>query len=84
MPDIENYVAEILSVLLGRAVPAGGNVGKESCPAWDSMKHVEIIMTLEARFDISFAPGDIPLLVGQAELTRKIRELAAGARPGGA
>ncbi len=82
MPDIESGVAEVLSVLLGRNVPSGGNVGKDSCPAWDSMKHVEIVMALEARFGISFAPGDIPLLVGQAELVRKIRELTAATSVG--
>lgn len=67
--------AGLLGVLLGQTVSPEDNVSMESCTAWDSMKHIEIIMTFEEKFGVSFAPEDIPRLTSQALLTAKVEEL---------
>ena len=75
MQDIEKNVAEILSLLLGKNIQPYENCSMKSCPTWDSIKHIEIIVTLEEKFDISFAAAEIPLLITQAMLVARIREL---------
>lgn len=76
MEPVDNAVARLLSLLLGQAIAAGDDIRMETCTAWDSMKHIEIIMTMEEHFEISFAPEDIPRLTSQALLTAKVKELA--------
>lgn len=76
MHSIETEVARLLSLLLGQAVVPESNMSMATCPAWDSMKHIEIIMTLEEHFQVSFAPQDIPALTSQALIVAKLQELA--------
>ena len=76
MHHTETEVARLLSLLLGQAVVPESNMSMASCPAWDSMKHIEIIMTLEEHFQVSFAPQDIPALTSQPLIVAKLQELA--------
>ena len=75
MQSIAEETATILSLLLGVPVTLQSSVTMAACPAWDSMKHIEIIMTIEEHFDVSFAPQDIPLLTSQDALIAKVKEL---------
>ena len=75
MNDTANETARLLGLLLGTNVSPGDDVSMGTSAAWDSMKHIEIIMTFEERFGISFEPEDIPLLTSQALLAAKVEEL---------
>lgn len=75
MDATANTTAELLSLLLGKALSPDGDVSMETDKAWDSMKHIEIIMTFEERFGVSFEPEDIPRLTSQSLLAAKVREL---------
>lgn len=44
---------------------------------WDSMKHIEIIMTLEDELNISFEAGDIPNMTSLAEIIVKVKAMQA-------
>lgn len=76
MEPTQDAVARLLSLLLGQPVAANDDTRMESCTAWDSMKHIEIIMTIEEHFGVSFEPQDIPRLTTQALLTAKVEELS--------
>ena len=76
MSTLEEIIAGMLSLLLVKPVSPGDNVSMQSDQDWDSIKHIEIIMAMEERFGISFAPGDIPGLTTQKLLEDKIRELS--------
>ena len=51
---MEEQVARILSLLLGQEFTSNDDVSKENQDLWDSMKHIEIITTLEEELKISF------------------------------
>ncbi len=70
--------AKLLSLLLDKPISPKDNVSMESCEAWDSIKHIEIIVTFEDHFNIAFEPQDVPLLISQTLLTAKTRELLKG------
>ena len=72
---VEERIARALSALLERSVPPDGDIRMGACDAWDSVKHLEIIMTLEDVFSISFAPEDIPALTSQRLLTAAVHRL---------
>lgn len=72
---IESIVAELLTVLLGIPVSTATDVRMSECSQWDSLKHIEIIMTVEQRFGVSFPSEKIPLLVTQVSLVDGICEL---------
>ena len=73
--DIAKKTAEILSLIFNKPVTESDNVSMEAYPEWTSLKHIEIIVTLEEEFDLSFKPADIPLLTSQKKLTAKISSL---------
>ncbi len=76
METTQDAVARLLSLLLGQPVAAKDDTRMESCAAWDSIKHIEIIMTIEEHFGVSFDAQDIPRLTTQALLTAKVEELS--------
>lgn len=55
-------LAQIMTLLLGQDIKADSNVSMDNCEIWDSMKHIEIISTIEEEFDISLPIEDIPKL----------------------
>lgn len=67
---------EILGILLSTSPAEAAKASMETCPAWDSMKHIEIIMTLEDELGISFDPQDIPTLVSAEKIAKKIKEIS--------
>ncbi len=75
MSNIEQAVAEILTLLLGQKIAPEGNIDMSSCKAWDSLKHIEIIMAVEERLEISFEAEDIPRLTSQALIVARVKEL---------
>jgi acyl carrier protein len=73
--EVENRVAEILSVLLKEKIGPGDNVSMDTAVLWDSMMHIQVIMTIEEELDVSFSPEDIPKLTSLQKLVAKIKEL---------
>ena len=72
---MEEQIVLILSQLLERKINVGEEVFANTEANWDSMKHIEIIMTLEEEFGISFAPEDIPQLKSLSKIIEKVKEL---------
>lgn len=68
-------LADILSMLLGQDIDINSDVSMTNCEVWDSMKHIEIITTLEEEFNISFPIEDIPKLTSYALLLDAINKL---------
>lgn len=71
--SVEEKVKEILSTLLEEEI--NEDVSMNNSTKWDSMKHIEIITTLEEELNISFEVEDIPKLVSYKLLIDKIKEL---------
>lgn len=72
--NIEEKVREILEILLEHKI-TDSNVSQETEELWDSLKHLEIIVTLEEEFEIKFDENDIAKLNSMTAIVDKIREL---------
>ena len=67
---MKEKVKDILEMLLNQKV--NEDISMENCDAWDSMKHIEIIMTLEDALDVSFNVEDIPHLTSMVKILEKL------------
>ena len=72
---MEDQVAQILSLLLGQDFTSEDDVSMENQELWDSMKHIEIITTLEEELNISFNIEDIPKLTSMKKIIEAIKNL---------
>lgn len=72
---IENNVSKILSALLGQEINPNDDVSMENQELWDSMKHIEIISTLEEELGISFNIEDIPKLTSMEKIVEAIKKM---------
>lgn len=72
MTDQVDTVAEILTLVLERPVAPGEAVFRQDEPKWDSLKHLEIIMALEAAFEVSFTADEMAGVKGSDDLLRKV------------
>jgi len=67
---IEDEVSRVVAVVLGR--PAGGGVTRASEPAWDSLKHIELLFALEDELDVRFDEGELAGLDSTEAITRSV------------
>lgn len=72
---MEEQVTQILSLLLGQDFTLEDDVSMENQELWDSMKHIEIITTLEEELNISFNIEDIPKLTSMKKIIEAIKNL---------
>ena len=72
---MEEQIIKILSQLFEKEIKNGDDFSAETEEMWDSMKHIEIIMTLEDELGVSFAPEDIPELKSLSKIIEKVEEL---------
>lgn len=72
--NVEEKVKEILEVLLEHKIDTE-DISSDTEELWDSLKHLEIIVTLEEEFGIKFNQDDIPKLNSMCVIISKIKEL---------
>ena len=65
----------ILSILLGIDIKENSDVSMQNCEVWDSMKHIEIITTIEDELGVSFEIEDIPNLTSVTLILDKIKKM---------
>lgn len=69
IPEDEPRLAEVFREVLD--LPAGAPVetlGRASCPEWDSLRHVKLMLELQKRFGVRFSATDLLRLSTYAEI----------------
>lgn len=72
--DIRAGVAELLSITVGRQIAQNESVARDSEPAWDSLKHVQLILLLEEHFGVQFSEEEMAELRSSDEIVRAIEQ----------
>lgn len=75
MPHIQQKIYKILEQVLEIEVNQNTHITMQECESWSSLAHIDIIMSLEEEFDITFNQEDLPRLTSQEIIVQKIREL---------
>ena len=61
-----------MGLVLRRPVPAGENVTREGEPRWDSLRHVELIFSIEDEFGLTFDETELAELTNLEALVRAV------------
>ncbi len=71
---VQDVVARTLGVLAGDVTLAAS---KEQIPQWDSFRHLEVVMEIEAAFGMSFTMEEMTLMNSVPEIVEVVsRKLA--------
>lgn len=60
--EIERTVRDVLGTILRQRFEAGAGISRGNTPAWDSLKHIEIMFALEDEFGIEFSEEELASL----------------------
>ena len=71
--DTKTKLLDILAAVLGETVDE--NCSAETMEAWDSLTHIEIIVTVEEEFGLKIPQGKIPELKSFKSLLETIKTL---------
>lgn len=69
---MDNDLAEIVGLILGRDLAPGANLLRAEIPGWDSLKHLEIIFAVESAFSVSFTPAEMSGIQSLADIRAKL------------
>ena len=70
--DIESEVSRLLGLVLRRPIGDSKTISRATEPAWDSLKHVEIVFLLEDHFQLRFTEQDLEGIQDGAGLVRLV------------
>jgi acyl carrier protein len=60
MSDVQKQVLECISGVLG--IPVGSlkaDMVKGDIPEWDSLRHMQVVLALEDKFDVTFSDKEV-------------------------
>jgi acyl carrier protein len=60
--QVDEAVREVFAAVLARPVQPGDDLARASEPAWDSLKHMEIMFGVEERCDVQFTHEELASL----------------------
>ena len=63
--DINSIICETFDISID---PLSKNIKAENIPAWDSMKHMDLISEIESRFTIIISEDEIHQLMSTSEI----------------
>ncbi|MBR7619069.1 acyl carrier protein [Phenylobacterium sp. 20VBR1] len=69
---VDNDLAEIVGLILGREIAPGADLVREDTPGWDSLKNLEIIFAVESAFAVSFTPDEMAAIRSLADIRAKL------------
>jgi acyl carrier protein len=72
--EIQEAVADLLSISLERQVAREESVLRDSDPKWDSLKHVQLVLLLEEHFGVQFSEEEMGALRSSDEIVKAIEE----------
>ena len=71
--ELDSLISEVMSSVLQVDVPAGVNLSKASEERWNSLKHIEIILSLESALNIRFSEDEIAEISCVEDIRNRIR-----------
>lgn len=72
--EIEQQVAEIFTLLMKKNVLIQEDIIRELDPKWDSLMHLELVLTLENTFNLHFSAEQIDKLISKSAVISEVIE----------
>ena len=74
--SLEDVVAEVLK-LSGADVT--DDTSPKTAPAWDSLRHIELVMMVEAAFGVSFPPAEVTTMTSVGAIRQLLQQKGVAA-----
>lgn len=74
MSHLEQVVADVLALPVDQI---NDETSPKSTKSWDSLKHINLVLALEANFGVKFAPSEIMAIASLADARTLLREKGA-------
>jgi len=70
---IDDAVRHVLSAVFGRPIAPDEPLSAKTEPAWDSLRHIEVLLALEGALAIRFDEDEMPLLDSIDKLVQSVK-----------
>jgi acyl carrier protein len=70
---MKKEIKEVLKNVLGIVI-IPDDISQQSCEAWDSMHHLQLIIELEEKFNVSFEPENIAEMKSLLEIEEQLKK----------
>lgn len=79
MSDREQKIRDVLESVFGPdGLKLTDDDGPGTTPLWDSVAHLNLIMTIEAEFGVAFATAEIPELKSLRKIRARLEKVDGG------
>jgi acyl carrier protein len=73
--DIESTTRDVFAAVLGRSIDASDDIRRDEEERWDSLRHVELMFTLEEELGVRFTKDDLNSLSTMSAVVERVRTL---------
>lgn len=74
-PEIDTRIQQVVTTALELSPAEFHNeLALGTCPKWDSLAHMNLVVALESEFKIRFSTDEIPKLTALALIRRSVKE----------
>lgn len=70
---MEKEIADIFSTLFDKDIKIDSDISMDNNEEWTSIKHIEIIVTLEEELGIKFKSSDIPNMTSMQKIIEYVK-----------
>ena len=70
--EVAGRVRELIGIILHRSIGADEEVVQAHEAAWDSLKHMELMLSIEETFNITLDPEDFATMTSVQSCTEQI------------
>jgi acyl carrier protein len=71
--EVDGAVRSVLGTVFGRAIAQDEPLSAKTEPAWDSLRHVEVLLAVEGALDVRFDEDELAQLDSVEKLVRSVR-----------
>jgi acyl carrier protein len=71
--ELDSLISEVMSSVMQVDLPAGVNLSRSGEERWNSLKHIEMILSLESALNIRFSEDEIADISCIEDIKKRIR-----------
>lgn len=71
--EVERGVRQVLETVFARPIADGENLSTQNEATWDSLRHVEVILSIEGALDVRFDEDEMAELDSLEKLVRSVK-----------
>lgn len=75
--EIEQIVCQVLSDVLQIEIKPGETIDRDNLSEWNSLKHMELLFSIEEKFDIQFTQEELAQINSLDQIVTRLEAIPA-------